>query len=237
MPTPSCFSDDASVCRLLEVLHGRGVAGCPSLLFTASHGLGWPRHPDQGLRQGAFIGQDWAGLGIVPQPSDCVAASDVADNARVHGLIAFFFACHAAGTPNYEQFPANVREAPRRISEQHSIAALPSAYSGIQMAGPWPLLATLSEHGLTQSNLPGSVPAFCLSATFSAALCGANLLATPCAIFRDRITAASVRLIELQSQAVDDETELITTWAERNDARNYIILGDPAARLRVDGIE
>ena len=29
-----------------------------------------------------------------------------------------------------------------------------------------------------------------------------------------------------------DEIELVRTWIERNDAKSYVILGDPAARVR-----
>ena len=30
------------------------------------------------------------------------------------------------------------------------------------------------------------------------------------------------------------DRDLVTYWLERNDAQNYVVLGDPAARLRVD---
>jgi hypothetical protein len=36
-----------------------------------------------------------------------------------------------------------------------------------------------------------------------------------------------------QSGARPADTELAWAWVERNDARNYVVLGDPAARLQV----
>ncbi len=30
------------------------------------------------------------------------------------------------------------------------------------------------------------------------------------------------------------DQELVTAWAERNDAGGYVVIGDPAARLRLD---
>lgn len=32
------------------------------------------------------------------------------------------------------------------------------------------------------------------------------------------------------------DEELVWRWVERNDAQNYIVLGDPAARIRVNGL-
>src|SRR5262249_26721128 len=47
----------------------------------------------------------------------------------------------------------------------------------------------------------------------------------------DRFATASVRLTQLQQLAHDgqavDPTDIGTTWIERNDAKNYVVLGDP----------
>ena len=60
-----CFkASDATKANLLAVLHAAGGAGPPAMLFTASHGMGWPlRHEQQRAAQGAFcarIGPDSA---------------------------------------------------------------------------------------------------------------------------------------------------------------------------------
>jgi hypothetical protein len=34
-----------------------------------------------------------------------------------------------------------------------------------------------------------------------------------------------------------DDRDLVTYWLERNDAQNYVTLGDPAVRLQVDKLE
>lgn len=41
----------------------------------------------------------------------------------------------------------------------------------------------------------------------------------------------STELEELKFGAVSDDVELSGLWTARNDARSYIILGDPAVRL------
>jgi len=32
------------------------------------------------------------------------------------------------------------------------------------------------------------------------------------------------------------DRELVTRWLERNDAQNYVLLGDPAVRIRNDAL-
>jgi hypothetical protein len=32
------------------------------------------------------------------------------------------------------------------------------------------------------------------------------------------------------------DRDLVTQWLERNDAQNYVLLGDPAARIRKDDL-
>ena len=56
--------------------------------------------------------------------------------------------------------------------------------------------------------------------------------------FSDKYAALSAELLskldETQPGDKLDEKELAWTWIERNDAQNYVVLGDPAVRIRVD---
>jgi hypothetical protein len=58
--------------------------------------------------------------------------------------------------------------------------------------------------------------------------------------FRQRFAMLSAALGDLLERAGYGlplpEGELETLWVERNDSRNYVVLGDPAARLRVDAL-
>ncbi len=59
--------------------------------------------------------------------------------------------------------------------------------------------------------------------------------------FSDRYAVLSAELLgnldETQPGPKPSDAELAWAWIERNDAQNYVILGDPAARLRVDRLQ
>ena len=84
--------------RLARILNGSEV---PSLLFTASHGMGFPNgDPRQLSHQGALLCQDWPGPRAwrvsIPE-SHYFSADDVPSDANLQGLIAFHFACYGLG--------------------------------------------------------------------------------------------------------------------------------------------
>src|SRR5262249_57067406 len=108
------------------VSRGGHRAHRPAFPFTASPGLSWPRgHAAQAAQQAALLCQDWPGVGTRPDPSHSLTAADLDDEARVHGLIAFLFACYGAGTPATDHFLADRSQAPVPIAEAPFVAALP----------------------------------------------------------------------------------------------------------------
>ncbi len=85
---------DASKSRLLQAFK---LSATPDLLFTASHGLGFPSsHPLQLRHQGALLCQDWPGplrhRGAIP-PEFYFSGDDLPAEACASGMIAFNFAC------------------------------------------------------------------------------------------------------------------------------------------------
>jgi hypothetical protein len=47
-------------------------------------------------------------------------------------------------------------------------------------------------------------------------------------------TALASLIDETGGEVKPSPQEIAATWVERNDAQNYVVLGDPAVRLRTD---
>jgi hypothetical protein len=252
--------NDATKASLQEVLHAPGAAAPPALLFTASHGLGWPRnHPAHKGAQGALLGQDFPvgdPLAGAVQPDDYLAAVDVRDDARVHGLVAFLFACFGAGTPEFNNFLYegdwginflfDRSQRPERIAERPFVAPLPQRLLSHPRGGALAVLGHV-ERAWGYSIRP-------LDANFQpVANVGPQLSPFRNCVGRilkgepvghatkdisDKYAILAAELLGKLDRGVGEplpgDAELAWTWVERNDARNYVLLGDPAARLRAD---
>ena len=227
--------------NLLEILHRDDPAARPSFLFTASHGLSWPKgHADQTAQQGALLCQDWPGVGSKPDPSHCLTAADLDDDARVHGLIAFLFACYGAGTPATDHFLADRSKAAVPIAEAPFVAALPQRLLTHPGGGALAVIGHVERawgYSIRPAGLGNRLLPF-------RNLLGRVLRGDPVGLatkdFSDRYAAASMRLLNLSGgtnpAARPRDAETAALWVERNDAQNYVLLGDPAVRLRIDAM-
>lgn len=124
------FGADATKANLVSVLTG---ADRPDVLFTASHGVGYPcGHPSQRAGQGALLCQDWPGTGSGPvRPEHLFAAADVraADDLDLTGMVAVLFACFGAGTPLQDDF-GRARGERKTLAPAPFVSALPQALLG-----------------------------------------------------------------------------------------------------------
>lgn len=225
----------ATKAELARMLGGEAT---PSLLFTASHGVGFPcGHPRQRDHQGALLCQDWpgplAGPGEIP-PEQYFSGDDVARDADVRGTVAFFFACYGNGTPELDEFAGEggpaariapapfVSRLPMKLLSRGALAVIGHVDRAWGWSFTWPRAGTQIE-------------------TFRATLEG--LMAgqpVGCALdyFNERYAAISTELThELQKRRLGkmNDTTVAGLWTANNDARNYTVLGDPAARLVFPG--
>jgi hypothetical protein len=251
---------DATKASLAELLHPAKDKAGPALLFTASHGLGWPRtdaaqKDAQGalLCQGFPVGDPLAGL---PQPGDYLGRLDVTDDARVHGLIAFLFACFGAGTPEFNNylyegdqnfnFLFDRSQRPERLADRPFLAPLPrrllahpqgaalAVIGHVERAWGYSIRPLGADFRPVDSVGPQLAPfRNCLGRILKGEPVGH---ATKDISDKYAILAADL-LTQLDKGAgatLPPDAALAWAWVERNDARNYVLLGDPAVQLRVD---
>ena len=212
----------------------------PSLVFTASHGMVWPNgNADQLPSQGALLCQDWPGIGQIKR-EHYYAAADLPDDARVAGLITFHFACYGAGTPERNLYHFKQNEAPPAIAPHAFTAALPrrlmSHPSGTALA-----CIGHVERAWGYSITGGAAAPHI--ATFQRAI--ANLLVgRPAGVAVQEFNDLSSTLSEVLTRLLSDvfhkipvnNAELVSSWTHRNDAAGFVLLGDPAVRLRVNDL-
>jgi hypothetical protein len=228
----------ATKAALATILSGSRGSGRPALLFSATHGIGgWPSgHPDQRSRHGALLCQDWPGIGQVNK-SQYFAACDLPADARVHGLVAFFFACFGAGTPKHDAFVHVPGQPPPEIAPEAFVGALPKAMLSHQQGAALAVIGHI-DRAWGYSFVSGGEEQL---GPFQNAV-GRILLGEPVghamSDFNGKYAALSANLASLlESIGFGDklipDTELARVWTERNDAQNYVLLGDPAAAMKM----
>jgi hypothetical protein len=230
------LGEPATKQALAELLSGAGPLGRPALLFTATHGLGgWPPdHPDQRVRHGGLVCQDWPGVGRM-DPAHYYVATDVPADARLHGMITFFFACYGAGTPHLDPFQHRPGVAPRAVAAEAFVAALPRELLAHPGGGALAVIGHV-ERAWGYSFIFGEEAQL---VPFQNAV-GRMLTGRPVGFamkdFNERYAALSTHMSDVLEDIgygrVIPDSRLARLWTERNDAQNYIVLGDPAAASR-----
>lgn len=234
-----CFkAQDATKDNLLSILHANAGSKPPTMLFTASHGMGWPLgHDQQRAAQGALLCQDWSGFGGV-NPAHYLTAAEVTDDARLHGLVAFLFACYGAGTPAHDNFLTDRAQGPVQIAEQPFVASLPQRLLSHPGGGALAVLGHVERAWGYSIRPPGVGTQLQPYRNLIGRVLSGEPVGNSTKDFSDKYAALSTELLskldETQPGEGLNEKELAWTWIERNDAQNYVMLGDPAVRVRVD---
>lgn len=222
---------------LASILRGSGGGAGPSVLFSGSHGMEFPSgDPRQRECQGALVCQDWPGYGSIG-PEHWFGAADVPGDARIHGMIHVLFACHGGGCPERDNFD-RLNGTPRVIAPGPFLARLPQALLAHPGGGALAVLAHV-ERAWSYSFQTGKgrprVQGF--RSVLEQLMMGMRI-GKSTDDFNVRWAALSTHLAERQLDAAHggavDPGELGRIWVARDDARNYIIHGDPAVRLRVE---
>jgi hypothetical protein len=233
-----CFKgDSATRANLAEALRARGGAA-PAVLFTASHGVGWPKGDAlQRPAQGALLCQDWTGFGGVKR-AHYLTAADVADDAHVHGLVAFLFACFGAGTPAFDPFLERGQVGPVGLAEEPFTAALPQRLLSHPRGSALAVVGHVDRAWGFSIQPPGLGPQLLPFRNFLGRVLAGEPVGHATKDFSERFATLSVDLLSkydrTQPGQRPSDRDLVWTWVERNDAQSYVLLGDPAVQLRAD---
>jgi hypothetical protein len=230
---PPEAADKARLTRLL------GGPDTPALLFTASHGLGFPADdPRQRDHQGALLCQDWPGPAWsrpIP-PEFYFAGHDLAHDADLRGLVAFCFACFGGGTPRTDAFhPHGAGPAPL-LAAKPFIARLAQRLLA-HPSGALAVVAHVDRSWASSFHGGRSGPQVEVFTSALKRMIDGHPVGYAMEYFGSRYAELSADL----ALALDDdiepglarERELADLWTTSSDARNFVVLGDPAVRARI----
>ena len=230
----SFIGEPATKESLRTLFRGQSAGGPPALLLTGTHGMAIP-HGDPGHAgsQGALVCQDWGGFGSI-EPAHWFAAGDLADDTMVHGLIHFFFACYGAGSPQFDTFE-RIGVQPKQVAPHDSLSLLPLT---LLERGALATLGHIDRAWSYSFQNGRAAPQLQGFRDVIGRLLRGERLGEATDQFNVRWAALSTELADAMKERDFDPglKKLANRWVARDDARNYIILGDPAVRLRVDAM-
>jgi hypothetical protein len=225
-------ADKARLSRLL------GGGDTPALLFSASHGVGFPPQDHRQLeRQGALVCQDWPGPGDEAgvDREQYFAAGDLSRDAGLHGLIAFLFACYSVGTPRRDNFAPGALGKPPEIAPRAFVSPLPQCLLGHPNGGALAVIGHVDRAWTTSFDGSAQGEGVDIFRNTLRRLLAGHTVGWAMEYFNQAyavMAAELARLWEAQHAWEDvDPAWFSALWMAHNDARNFVVFGDPAVRL------
>ncbi len=218
--------------------HLLGGDQTPAFLFTASHGMEFPLGDKrQFSAQGALLCQDWPGPNKwrgKAIPEDFYFAGKDVQDANLLGLVALFFACYGAGTPKLDQFAKQAFKTRGIIAPQGFVGDLPKQ---MLKQGALAVIGHVERAWGYSFIMPGGDPDCQAFVTAMRKLLNGDPvgLATDPSFnirYADKSSELSSILEDLEwdEEAISDY-DLAQLWTANNDARGYVVIGDPAVRI------
>jgi hypothetical protein len=237
--TPFIGDGQATKARLDGLFRGTVDGGPPAILFTGSHGAEWSmRDPDRQRRlQGALVTQEWT-RGQPLDETQYFAGTDLAADAQVHGLILFMFACFGGACPANDSYFFNPDNTRKPLAPAPLMAKLPQA---LLARGTLAVIAHIDRafsYGF-QDTL-GTPQAQLLRDPLERLMNGDRVgqAFDPLNLAWSALAAQlGLALQEGPAGTAAAAAALVNLTIARDDARNYIVLGDPAVRLDIGRLQ
>jgi hypothetical protein len=230
--------EDATKQQLTEILRGNAPSGPPALLFTGSHGAEWPMGDPAAQRQmqGALVTQEFL-PGTPLGTTNVFAEADVPEDVQVHGMMAFMFACYSGGCPTEDNYFFNIDGSKIPVAPEALVARLPQK---LLSRGALAVIAHVDQaFSYIFQNLEGTPQVQSIRTPLELLMKGERVgLAADRLSLQWSAIAAQVGVALGRRKEPDfDPESFATLYIARDDARNYIVLGDPATRLRVKDLQ
>jgi hypothetical protein len=242
LQTHDLLGNDATKANLLDALRSRH----PALVYTASHGLGatGESFDVQKRYNGAICCQHSGPLTL----DHLLSADDVPlDQPFLEGAAFFQFACFGYGTPAESDYTHWLEDTPETYTDADFVAALPKALLA-HPRGPIAFVGHLDTaflHGFTDQDDPWILDRWhARLAPFVHAI-DRLLEVQPSGLAMDDMNKRYSVCNAVLTNTYDRERRgrlqwtpalvrrFLDNWVIRSDAQNYMIFGDPAARLRI----
>ncbi len=233
----STYEEKKATHAQLRKLLGGDAKMTPAFLFTASHGMEFKlTDPDRQRKyQGALVCQDWGGpSGGGIKRTDYFAGEDLPADANLLGMVALFFACYGAGTPKMDQFAAQAFKERKEIAPEGFLADLPKQ---MLLKGALAVIGHVERAwGYSFMKPDGSKDNKSFIDTLRKLLNGSRVGAATDPGFNMRYADISSEL----SSTLNDyqygttpamDQKLARAWTANNDARGYVVIGDPAVYI------
>jgi len=221
--------DAATKAQLARLLGGDQT---PGFLFTASHGMDFSLDsPKQLTRQGALVCQDWPGPRNKIFEDFYFAAEDVDEDAQLSGLIVFSFASYSAGMSKYDDYSLATSYTRTQVARSAFVAQLPQQLLGHPKGGVLAFIGQLGPgwgYSFLKSNGEQTI-----AGTFHRAV-DQMLAGYPVGAAMEPFNQRYAELsAELSTLLLDVNYNYRTSkqFIMTLDARDYVIVGDPAVRL------
>lgn len=152
-------------------------------------------------------------------------------------MIHFFFACYGGGCTDFDDYD-RLNKKPRRIANKPFFSRLPQVMLSHRNGGALAVLAHIERAWAYsfQGQRGGSqVQGF---RDVIGRLLRGQRIGQATDMFNIRWAAISTELSQMQAElarGVEVPTRTLgNLWVARDDARNFMVLGDPAVRLRIE---
>jgi hypothetical protein len=229
----SDIGETATKRRLSELLNDDARR---DLLFTVTHGLG-RAGPGQRETQGALLCQDWRGPlrgGGSLTGAEYLGGADLDGDRPISATVVFSFGCYSAGTPLTTDFPDI--PTPAASADPPFVARLAQRLLAHPRGGCLAFVGHVDRAWncsfLWKGIRPRILP---FSSSIRAFLAGMPLgMAMEYVSARYATTATELTDLLHQERAwgrIVDDREITGLWLATNDARNFLLIGDPAIRL------